>query len=101
MATDAATISVPKTSISYESQKLCEVLLPRDAAVRGDAAVDPPSYVPVVETPRTHRLRDELDKVSMSASVLYIVGLAAIIALGWCSCNSKVRERSRERLSGA
>ena len=73
-----ATIPVPETSVSYESQKLREVLLPRDAPVRDDAVVDPP-YVPAAETPRTRRLRDELDKVSTSAVLFYLAGLVPIV----------------------
>ena len=75
-----ATLPVPETSVSYESQKLREVLLPHDAPVREDAPADPPS-VPTAETPRTRRLRDELDGVRVGASVLYIAGLVAIVLL--------------------
>lgn len=99
-----ATIPIPETSISYESQKLREVLLPRETPSRDDAADAPPyfpieetprslrlrhdvaaddlPYFPVDETPRTVRLRHELDQVSMSASALYVGGLVVIVVLG-------------------
>ena len=54
-----ATIPVPETSISYESQKLREVLLPRETPSRDDAA-DAPPYFPIEETPRSLRLRHDV-----------------------------------------
>lgn len=74
-----ATIPVPQTTLDYESQKLHEVLLPRDIPSGDENPPADPPNTPTAESPRTRRFRHELDSVNMSAVLFYLAGLVPIV----------------------